>query len=77
MTNLNPALIICLDGTGDQFDDDNSNIVKLFACVKENITYLISPLSRLERFFAEILIGKWFIIRYALDKILSVYMRLS
>ncbi|KAI4716939.1 hypothetical protein E4T48_06872 [Aureobasidium sp. EXF-10727] len=37
------TLIICLDGTGDQFDGDNSNIVHLVSCLKKDdpnqITY--------------------------------------
>lgn len=31
----NRSIIICLDGTGDQFDDDNSNIVHLVSCLKK------------------------------------------
>ncbi|KAE9367128.1 hypothetical protein N431DRAFT_418257 [Stipitochalara longipes BDJ] len=30
------TLVICLDGTGDQFDNDNSNVVKLIACLKKD-----------------------------------------
>jgi hypothetical protein len=30
------TLVICLDGTGDQFDNDNSNVVKLVACLKKD-----------------------------------------
>jgi uncharacterized protein (DUF2235 family) len=37
------TLIICLDGTGDKFDGDNSNIVHLVSCLKKDdprqITY--------------------------------------
>jgi len=37
------TLVICLDGTGDQFDNDNSNVIKLVACLKKDdasqITY--------------------------------------
>lgn len=29
-------LVLCFDGTGDQFDDDNSNIVKLFSMLKRD-----------------------------------------
>lgn len=30
------TLVLCFDGTGDQFDDDNSNIVQLFSCLKKD-----------------------------------------
>ncbi|KAI1322168.1 hypothetical protein F5Y16DRAFT_52231 [Xylariaceae sp. FL0255] len=30
------TLIICLDGTGDQFDNDNSNIVHFVSCLKKH-----------------------------------------
>ncbi|GAB7363566.1 hypothetical protein MBLNU230_g3833t1 [Neophaeotheca triangularis] len=30
------SLVICLDGTGDKFDMDNSNIVKLVSCLKKD-----------------------------------------
>ena len=30
------TLIICLDGTGDKFDNDNSNIVHLVSCLKKD-----------------------------------------
>ncbi|KAI0998908.1 hypothetical protein K3495_g9288 [Podosphaera aphanis] len=30
------TLIICLDGTGDQFDDDNSNVVNFVQCLKKD-----------------------------------------
>ncbi|KAI1343110.1 hypothetical protein F5Y15DRAFT_277576 [Xylariaceae sp. FL0016] len=38
------TLVICLDGTGDQFDNDNSNIVNFVSCLKkhspsEQVTY--------------------------------------
>ncbi|PWN31420.1 uncharacterized protein FA14DRAFT_186407 [Meira miltonrushii] len=29
-------VIVCLDGTGDQFDNDNSNVVKFFAALKKD-----------------------------------------
>ena len=29
-------LVICLDGTGDQFDNDNSNVVNFVACLKKD-----------------------------------------
>ena len=30
------TLIICLDGTGDKFDSDNSNVVNFVACLKKD-----------------------------------------
>lgn len=30
------TLVICLDGTGDQFDHDNSNVVNFVACLKKD-----------------------------------------
>ena len=30
------TLIICLDGTGDKFDNDNSNIIHLVSCLKKD-----------------------------------------
>ncbi|KAI0192842.1 hypothetical protein F4808DRAFT_442666 [Astrocystis sublimbata] len=30
------TLIICLDGTGDQFDNDNSNVVHFISCLKKH-----------------------------------------
>jgi uncharacterized protein (DUF2235 family) len=30
------TIVICLDGTGDQFDNDNSNVIKLVACLKKD-----------------------------------------
>ncbi|KAF9565098.1 hypothetical protein CPC08DRAFT_630430 [Agrocybe pediades] len=32
----NRTLVLCFDGTGDQFDADNSNIVELFAMLKKD-----------------------------------------
>ena len=29
-------LVVCLDGTGDKFDSDNSNIVRLVSCLKKD-----------------------------------------
>lgn len=29
-------IVVCLDGTGDQFDNDNSNVVKFFAALKKD-----------------------------------------
>lgn len=37
------TIVVCLDGTGDRFDNDNSNIVSLVSCLKKSskkqITY--------------------------------------
>lgn len=30
------TLVICLDGTGDQFDCDNSNVVNFVSCLKKD-----------------------------------------
>jgi uncharacterized protein (DUF2235 family) len=30
------TLIICLDGTGDRFDSDNSNVVHFVSCLKKD-----------------------------------------
>src|SRR4051812_1642133 len=30
------TIVICLDGTGDQFDSDNSNVVNFVACLKKD-----------------------------------------
>lgn len=30
------TLVICLDGTGDQFDNDNSNVVHFVSCLKKH-----------------------------------------
>ena len=30
------TLVICLDGTGDKFDGDNSNVVNFVACLKKD-----------------------------------------
>ncbi|KAF8066486.1 hypothetical protein FPV67DRAFT_1781048 [Lyophyllum atratum] len=35
-TSLGRALVLCFDGTGDQFDSDNSNIVELFTMLKKD-----------------------------------------
>lgn len=32
----NRTLVLCFDGTGDQFDADNSNIVQLVSLLKKN-----------------------------------------
>jgi uncharacterized protein (DUF2235 family) len=34
----NRTLVVCLDGTGDQFDNDNSNVVNFVACLKKDDT---------------------------------------
>jgi uncharacterized protein (DUF2235 family) len=34
--NSHRCLILCFDGTGDQFDADNSNIVQLVSALKKN-----------------------------------------
>lgn len=43
------TLIICLDGTGDQFDNDNSNVVNFVACLKKDdptqVTYYQSGIG--------------------------------
>ncbi|KAI0134484.1 hypothetical protein BJ170DRAFT_679371 [Xylariales sp. AK1849] len=44
------TLVICLDGTGDRFDDDNSNIVNFVSCLKkhspaEQVTYYQSGIG--------------------------------
>jgi len=43
------TLVICLDGTGDKFDDDNSNVVNFVACLKKDdptqITYYQSGIG--------------------------------
>lgn len=33
------TLVLCFDGTGDQFDADNSNIVQLVSLLKKNDRY--------------------------------------
>lgn len=30
------TIIVCLDGTGDQFDNDNSNVVHFVSCLKKH-----------------------------------------
>jgi hypothetical protein len=43
------TLVICMDGTGDQFDNDNTNVVQLVACLKKDdpdqITYYQSGIG--------------------------------
>ncbi|KAF5309614.1 hypothetical protein D9611_013959 [Ephemerocybe angulata] len=35
-THTNRTLVVCFDGTGDQFDNDNSNIVKFVSLLKKD-----------------------------------------
>ncbi|KAI6024558.1 hypothetical protein EDC04DRAFT_242602 [Pisolithus marmoratus] len=35
-TNTSRTLVLCFDGTGDQFDGDNSNIVQFFSMLKKD-----------------------------------------
>jgi len=35
-THTNRTLVLCFDGTGDQFDNDNSNIVKFVSLLKKD-----------------------------------------
>ncbi|KAF5328559.1 hypothetical protein D9758_018002 [Tetrapyrgos nigripes] len=35
-THDSRTLVLCFDGTGDQFDDDNSNVVQLFSMLKKD-----------------------------------------
>ncbi|KAJ7157325.1 hypothetical protein C8R46DRAFT_1225920 [Mycena filopes] len=35
-TNDHRTLVLCFDGTGDQFDDDNSNVVNFFSMLKKD-----------------------------------------
>ncbi|KAF7436007.1 hypothetical protein PC9H_002833 [Pleurotus ostreatus] len=35
-THDHRTLVLCFDGTGDQFDDDNSNVVNLFSMLKKD-----------------------------------------
>ena len=41
------TIVVCLDGTGDKFDNDNSNIVHLVGCLKKDdpgqVTVSIEP----------------------------------
>ncbi|ORY58532.1 uncharacterized protein BCR38DRAFT_400290 [Pseudomassariella vexata] len=48
------TLVICLDGTGDQFDNDNSNIVSFVSCLKkhspaEQVTYYQSGIGTYDK----------------------------
>jgi uncharacterized protein (DUF2235 family) len=48
------TLIICLDGTGDQYDNDNSNVVNFVSCLKkhslnEQVTYYQSGIGTYDK----------------------------
>ncbi|KAK9781355.1 putative Tle1 phospholipase domain-containing protein [Seiridium cardinale] len=48
------TIVICLDGTGDQFDNDNSNIVNFVSCLKkhsptEQVTYYQSGIGTYDK----------------------------
>jgi uncharacterized protein (DUF2235 family) len=48
------TIVICLDGTGDQFDGDNSNIVNFVSCLKkhspgEQVTYYQSGIGTYDK----------------------------
>ncbi|KAI8631589.1 hypothetical protein F5Y19DRAFT_424232 [Xylariaceae sp. FL1651] len=48
------TIIICLDGTGDQFDNDNSNIVHFVSCLKKHspdqqVTYYQSGIGTYDK----------------------------
>ncbi|RKF64665.1 Uncharacterized protein OnM2_017002 [Erysiphe neolycopersici] len=47
------TLIVCLDGTGDRFDNDNSNVVNFVACLKKDhprqITYYQSGIGTYDK----------------------------
>ncbi|KAH6655350.1 hypothetical protein BKA67DRAFT_560427 [Truncatella angustata] len=54
ITNHPRTLVICLDGTGDQFDNDNSNIVNFVSCLKkhspsEQVTYYQSGIGTYDK----------------------------
>jgi len=47
---MSKNIVICLDGTGSQFHEDNSNVVKLFRVVERNdaeIAYYVPGAGRL------------------------------
>ncbi|KAI1160795.1 hypothetical protein F5B18DRAFT_487154 [Nemania serpens] len=53
-TNHPRTLIICLDGTGDQFDNDNSNVVHFVSCLKKHspeqqVTYYQSGIGTYDK----------------------------
>ncbi|KEF55740.1 uncharacterized protein A1O9_08490 [Exophiala aquamarina CBS 119918] len=39
LQNHGPTIVVCLDGTRDKFDGDNSNIVHLVSCLKKDDKY--------------------------------------
>lgn len=39
LQNHGRTIVVCLDGTGDKFDKDNSNIVHLVSCLKKDDKY--------------------------------------
>lgn len=39
------TIVLCLDGTGDLYDEDNSNIVKLFASLRKDIPEQVSIIA--------------------------------
>jgi hypothetical protein len=48
------TIVICLDGTGDQYDDDNSNVVNFVSCLKkhwhaEQVTYYQSGIGTYDK----------------------------
>jgi uncharacterized protein (DUF2235 family) len=48
------TVVICLDGTGDRFDSDNSNIVHFVSCLKkhtpgEQVTYYQSGIGTYDK----------------------------
>lgn len=52
----NRTLVLCFDGTGDQFDADNSNIVQLVSLLKKDSTsqlvyYQVRFLQKITSFF--------------------------
>jgi hypothetical protein len=48
------TLVVCLDGTGDQFDNDNSNVVHFVSCLKKHepdkqVTYYQSGIGTYDK----------------------------
>jgi uncharacterized protein (DUF2235 family) len=48
------TIVVCLDGTGDQFDNDNSNIVHFVSCLKKHspdqqVTYYQSGIGTYDK----------------------------
>lgn len=46
------TVVICLDGTGDEFDADNSNVVKWVDSAGSAVAYMLTGLFSICRFFA-------------------------